>query len=65
MIAHCRQFLTAYKVSRAVQFVTEVPTTASGKIMRRMLSTIDDGRLPHPSEGMRIPPKQKLVGSRG
>lgn len=43
LIAHCREHLAAYKVLRAVQFVERVPMTASGKIMRRMLATIDDG----------------------
>jgi acyl-CoA synthetase (AMP-forming)/AMP-acid ligase II len=33
----------AYKLPRAVQFVSEVPITASGKIMRRLLKDIDDG----------------------
>ena len=44
LIAHCRDHLAAYKVPRAIQFVDSVPMTASGKIMRRMLKTIDDGR---------------------
>jgi long-chain acyl-CoA synthetase len=44
LIAHCREHLAAYKVPRAVQFVDSVPMTASGKIMRRMLKSIDDGR---------------------
>jgi long-chain acyl-CoA synthetase len=43
LIAHCREHLAAYKVPRAIQFVAQVPMTASGKIMRRMLRTIDDG----------------------
>lgn len=43
LIAHCREHLAAYKVPRAVQFVASVPMTSSGKIMRRMLKTIDDG----------------------
>jgi acyl-coenzyme A synthetase/AMP-(fatty) acid ligase len=43
LIAHCRQQLASYKVPRAVQFVDAVPMTPSGKIMRRMLNTIDDG----------------------
>ena len=43
MLAHCRQHLAAYKVPRAIQFVRSVPMTASGKIMRRKLSDIDDG----------------------
>jgi long-chain acyl-CoA synthetase len=43
LIAHCREHLAAYKVPRAIQFVASLPMTASGKIMRRMLRTIDDG----------------------
>ena len=43
LITHCRQHLAAYKVPRAVQFVDEVPITASGKIMRRLLTNYDDG----------------------
>ncbi len=43
LVAHCREHLAAYKVPRAVQFVDEVPITASGKIMRRLLPDIDDG----------------------
>ena len=46
LIAHCRVHLAAYKVPRAVQFVDRVPMNASGKIMRRMLATIDDGGRP-------------------
>ena len=42
---HCRKHLAAYKVPRAVQFVENVPITSSGKIMRRLLSDIDDGRV--------------------
>ena len=44
LIAHCREHLAAYKVPRAVQFVESVPMTPSGKIMRRMLKSIDDGK---------------------
>jgi long-chain acyl-CoA synthetase len=43
LVAHCRQHLAAYKVPRAIQFTTEVPMTPSGKIMRRLLTDIDDG----------------------
>ena len=43
LVAHCRQHLAAYKIPRAVQFVDEVPITASGKIMRRLLKDYDDG----------------------
>jgi long-chain acyl-CoA synthetase len=43
LAAHCREHLATYKVPRAIQFVTEVPTTSSGKIMRRLLKNLDDG----------------------
>jgi long-chain acyl-CoA synthetase len=45
LVSHCREHLAPYKVPRAVQFVASVPTTASGKIMRRLLSEVDDGSL--------------------
>jgi long-chain acyl-CoA synthetase len=35
LVAHCRVHLAAYKVPRVVQFVDEVPITASGKFVRR------------------------------
>ena len=43
LVAHCRRHLAAYKIPRAVQFVDDVPITASGKIMRRLLKDYDDG----------------------
>ena len=43
LVAHCREHLAAYKAPRIVQFVDEVPITASGKIMRRLLKDYDDG----------------------
>jgi long-chain acyl-CoA synthetase len=45
LIAHCREHLAAYKLPRGVQFVASVPTTSSGKIMRRKLTDVDDGSL--------------------
>jgi long-chain acyl-CoA synthetase len=42
IIDYCRGTLAAYKVPRQVQFVDDVPTTSTGKIMRRMLRTLDD-----------------------
>ena len=45
LVAHCREHLAAYKVPRVVQFVSSVPTTSSGKIMRRMLKEVDDGAI--------------------
>lgn len=42
LIAYCRQSLAAYKCPRKVQFVTDVPKTSTGKIMRRHLHTLDN-----------------------
>ncbi|MEM7535065.1 MAG: AMP-binding protein [Chloroflexota bacterium] len=41
IIEFCRESLAAYKVPRLVQFVNDVPKTSTGKIMRRMLRTLD------------------------
>jgi long-chain acyl-CoA synthetase len=41
IIDHCRKHLAAYKVPREVMFVSALPTTSSGKIMRRQLKTLD------------------------
>jgi long-chain acyl-CoA synthetase len=46
MIEFCRQHLAAYKVPREVQFVPALPTTSSGKIMRRELKTLDKDAAP-------------------
>jgi len=40
---HCRGHLAAYKAPRAIQFVDDVPITASGKIMRSLIVDLDDG----------------------
>ncbi len=37
LIAFCRERLAAYKVPRAVTFVPEIPKTATGKTLRRLL----------------------------
>lgn len=37
IIAHCREHLTAYKVPKAIEFIDEVPKSAVGKMLRRML----------------------------
>lgn len=42
IIDYCRQHLAAYKVPRAIQFVTDLPKTSSGKIMRRELHKLDN-----------------------
>ena len=41
IVAFCRETLAAYKCPRRVQFVTDVPKTSTGKIMRRELHTLD------------------------
>jgi len=41
IIEFCRGTLAAYKVPRLVQFVDDVPKTSTGKVMRRMLKTLD------------------------
>lgn len=41
LIAYCRQHLAAYKVPRAIHLLDELPTTSSGKLMRRMLRPAD------------------------
>ena len=41
LIAFCRETLAAYKCPRKVQFVSDVPRTSTGKIMRRELHTLD------------------------
>ena len=42
IIAHCRKQLAPYKVPRKIQFVADLPTNPTGKILRRELHTIDD-----------------------
>lgn len=37
LIAHCRQFLAAYKVPHQIEFRSELPKTNVGKILRRAL----------------------------
>jgi long-chain acyl-CoA synthetase len=37
IIAHCRAYLTPYKVPRTVVFIDEVPKSAVGKMLRRLL----------------------------
>ena len=37
IIAHCREHLTPYKVLKSVVFIDEVPKSAVGKMLRRVL----------------------------
>jgi long-chain acyl-CoA synthetase len=41
IIEHCRPHLAAYKLPRSVRFVTDLPKTSTGKIMRRELRKLD------------------------
>ena len=41
ILSYCREHLAAYKVPRSVKFVSDLPKTSTGKVMRRMLSTLD------------------------
>jgi long-chain acyl-CoA synthetase len=41
LIAYCRQRLAAYKYPRAVQFLEDIPKTATGKMLRRNLRDAD------------------------
>jgi long-chain acyl-CoA synthetase len=42
IIAHCREHLAAYKVPRQVQFVSDLPKTSTGKLLRRSLSSLEE-----------------------
>ncbi len=53
ILDHCRGHLAAYKMPREVQFVPALPTTSSGKIMRRQLKTLDQECASNPAM---IPP---------
>jgi long-chain acyl-CoA synthetase len=55
ILDHCRQHLAAYKMPRELQFVPALPTTSSGKIMRRQLKTLDqDTAVEAPSVRRRV-----------
>ncbi|MGA7489297.1 MAG: AMP-binding protein [Xanthobacteraceae bacterium] len=55
ILDYCRQHLAAYKMPREVQFVPGLPTTSSGKIMRRELKTLDRDAHPAEQPGERAP----------
>ncbi|BDD84413.1 acyl-CoA synthetase [Tsukamurella pulmonis] len=37
VIGHCREFLANFKVPRSVEFVSELPRNATGKVLKRVL----------------------------
>jgi len=39
IITFCREKLTAYKVPKQVEFISEIPKTNVGKVLRRELKT--------------------------
>jgi long-chain acyl-CoA synthetase len=41
IIAHCREYLTAYKIPRIIEFYSELPKSNVGKILRRALKVKD------------------------
>jgi long-chain acyl-CoA synthetase len=41
LIAHCKQRMAAYKYPRQIEFVDELPKTATGKVLRRQLRDAD------------------------
>jgi long-chain acyl-CoA synthetase len=41
ILGYCRAHLAAYKVPRSVKFVSDLPKTSTGKIMRRLLNRLD------------------------
>jgi long-chain acyl-CoA synthetase len=45
LIAYCRERMAAYKYPRLVEFVNELPKTASGKVLRRVLREHHQGGL--------------------
>lgn len=42
LIAYCKQRMAAYKYPRSVEIVDEIPKTATGKVMRRVLRSRHD-----------------------
>ncbi len=41
IVEHCRPHLAAYKLPRSVRFVSDLPKTSTGKVMRRQLRSLD------------------------
>ena len=44
LVGFCRDRLAAYKVPREIQIVPDLPTTSTGKILRRELHTLEAGQ---------------------
>ena len=44
IVAYCKERLASFKVPYEVEFVDEIPRSASGKILRRLLREEESGR---------------------
>lgn len=45
ILAHCRQYLTGYKVPKIIEFRDELPKSNVGKILRRVLKEQNDSSM--------------------
>jgi long-chain acyl-CoA synthetase len=45
ILSFCRERMAAYKVPRSAKFVTDLPKTSTGKVLRRQLRTLDSDEL--------------------
>ena len=43
LVAHCREYLTAFKCPKVIHIVDEIPRTATGKVQRRMVAAAFTG----------------------
>lgn len=50
LIAHCRIYMTGYKIPRIIEFKDELPKSNVGKILRRVLRDENDQRLMNVAE---------------
>jgi long-chain acyl-CoA synthetase len=53
VIAHCRASLAPYKVPKLVEFRTELPKTAIGKVLRRILVAEEQQKLAEQAQAIR------------
>ncbi|HEU5099532.1 MAG TPA: long-chain fatty acid--CoA ligase [Roseiflexaceae bacterium] len=51
LLAHCRASLAPYKVPRQIEFRAELPKTAIGKVLRRVLAAEEQQTAPAPATG--------------
>ena len=63
LITYCRLHLAAHKVPKVIHFVEALPTTCSGKLMRRMLRSTCF-RIARPATGLSRPEKAQPPSGR-